>query len=275
MYSELCLECEEGGSLWRNIVAAKYKYDQNSILPKAVNVRNSSWFWRKIVNPAVAIGADFISEVRCVMGNGANIEFWTDHWTELLSLKAYFPRIYGMTIKKIRDLWNDFIQVLNRAVSLVQGVDRLKWLGSNDGIYSSKTYCAKLACVGKAEDSIWKLVWCKFVPPKVLAFVWKVAYQRIPVTSELEKRGVPCIDQSLCSFCNREKETVNHVFCQCDVVWQAWQRWCCLWKVNIVFPMNVKGLLQIGVWANYQWSLLIPVAHDFVRSPESITLGCC
>ncbi|KAE8701957.1 hypothetical protein F3Y22_tig00110503pilonHSYRG00294 [Hibiscus syriacus] len=93
---------EEGGSLWRNIVAAKYKYDQNLILPKAVNVRNSSWIWRNIVNSTVAIGADFISEVRCVMGNGANIEFWTDHWTELLSLKASFPIIYGMTIKKIR-----------------------------------------------------------------------------------------------------------------------------------------------------------------------------
>ncbi|KAE8672120.1 ADP-ribosylation factor-like protein 8B [Hibiscus syriacus] len=137
---------EEGGSLWRNIIVAKNKYDHNSILPKAVNGRNSSWVWRTIVNPTVANETGFMSEVRCMMGNGLNIEFWTDYWTDMPCLKDSFPRVYGLAIKKtgkisefghwvsgvwecnieIRrplfawegTLWDDFIQVLNRAIGI-------------------------------------------------------------------------------------------------------------------------------------------------------------
>ncbi|KAE8699223.1 hypothetical protein F3Y22_tig00110584pilonHSYRG00317 [Hibiscus syriacus] len=93
------------------------------------------------------------------------------------------------------------------------------------------------------EDSIWKVVWCKFVPPKVSGFVWKAEHQRLPVTTELEKRGVLCTDNSFCSFCNRVPETINHVLCHCECVWQVWQRWCSVWHISIVFPLNVKDLL--------------------------------
>ncbi|KAE8718592.1 hypothetical protein F3Y22_tig00110010pilonHSYRG00005 [Hibiscus syriacus] len=133
-------------------------------------------------------------------------------------------------------------KVLNRAVSSVPGKDRLFWSGSPDGSYNMKSYCTKMACVGKLEDPIWKMVWFKCVHPKVSAFVWKTMHQRLPVIIELEKRGVPCTDHPLCLFCNRKSKTINHVLCHRDVIWQVWQRWCSLWKLNIVFPMNVKEL---------------------------------
>ncbi|KAE8703232.1 hypothetical protein F3Y22_tig00110472pilonHSYRG00107 [Hibiscus syriacus] len=114
------------------------------------------------------------------------------------------------------------------------------------------------------EDSIWKVVWCKFVPPKVSGFVWKAVHQRLSVSTEL-------------------------------CVWKVWQSWCSVWQINIVFPYNVKDLLQInkirfqgssflvdqmfilalvqiGVWAKSIWPSLIQSVQDFVRCPDSIVI---
>ncbi|XP_039011423.1 uncharacterized protein LOC120140520 [Hibiscus syriacus] len=207
------------------------------------------------------------------MGNGRRINFWNDHWTEFLSLKVAFPRIYGIAIKKSgaisefgqwvnsdwvwnielrRNLfvwemviWSNFIQVLNRGTVASPGVDRLKWLGSSNGKYNSKTYCIKLETINKSEYHIWNYVWNKFVPPKVAAFVWKTIYQRLPVASELVKRAITCNVNLLCLFYKHTTEDVWHVLCHCDFVWQVWQRWCLLWKVQLVFPMKVRDLLEI------------------------------
>ncbi|KAE8660450.1 hypothetical protein F3Y22_tig00116951pilonHSYRG00169 [Hibiscus syriacus] len=173
------------------------------------------------------------------MGDGTRIDFWVDHWTEVFSLKSSFPRIFTLALKKSgkivefrfwenrvwewkidlrreffeweRAIWSEFLLVLSRAVSLAPGLDRLYWLGATNGWYTPKSFCSKVASAGKMEDSIWKVVWYKFVPPKVSCFVWKTVHQRLPVSTELVKRGVLSSDSSLCSFCNQVPETVNHV----------------------------------------------------------------
>ncbi|XP_039002867.1 uncharacterized protein LOC120129436 [Hibiscus syriacus] len=232
-------------SLWKNVVAAKYNYVQDSIIPNDANVRKFSWIWCSIINPAESCGIVFLSEVKCVMGNGSKIDFWSDNWTELVSLKASFPRLFRIANKKAgkisefghwvngvweweielrrhlfeweKALWSDFMLVLNRAVSAAPCDDKLRWIGSADGSYNAKSFCIQ---------STW------------------VVQQRLPVIIELHKRGIHCSVQSLYVFCNCEQKTVDHVLCHCDVVWKVWQRWCSVWKVNIVFPMKVKGLLE-------------------------------
>ncbi|XP_039069144.1 uncharacterized protein LOC120215560 [Hibiscus syriacus] len=189
------------------------------------------------------------------------------------SLKDSFPRIFVVATRKFdkisdfgrwhhgvwewniqlriplfdweKSTWSDFLSVLNKAVSIFPSKDRLKWSGASHGRYSMKDYCIKLECCGKSKDPIWRLVWFKFAPPKVATFVWKVVHQRIPVTTELQKRGVRSIDQPECVFCKCESESISHVLCHCGVVWQVWQRWCKVWTVNIVIPKNVKQLLQV------------------------------
>ncbi|KAE8661691.1 hypothetical protein F3Y22_tig00113725pilonHSYRG01879 [Hibiscus syriacus] len=120
------------------------------------------------------------------MGNDNKIEFWFDHWTEVVSLKDSFPRIFGISIQKsdkVREfglwnfevwewkielrrvlfdwelvLWNGFLQVSNRAISSTSDVDILKWIGVSDGLYKPKIYCSHVACVGMVEDPLWKMV---------------------------------------------------------------------------------------------------------------------
>ncbi|KAE8706948.1 hypothetical protein F3Y22_tig00110387pilonHSYRG00356 [Hibiscus syriacus] len=125
-----------------------------------------------------------ISDVRCVMGTGHRIDFWNDHWTDFQSLKAVFPRIYGITMKKFCSIsefgysangkwvwnielrhgffewenviWNNFCQVLKSGVSSNPGVDRLKWIGSPNGIYYPKDFCIKLATIGVWANVLWQ-----------------------------------------------------------------------------------------------------------------------
>ncbi|KAE8682609.1 O-Glycosyl hydrolases family 17 protein [Hibiscus syriacus] len=236
----------ENDSLWKRIISAKYNYTPDALIPKVGNSSKSSWVWRAIVKPLVSNEGNLFSDLKCIMGNGAKIDFWNDHWTANFSLKDTFARVFRLAKKQYgnltefgiwengvwvwrielrrnlfvweNSLWSNFLLVLNRAVSSHPTLDRLTWGGSNDGRYTPKSYCLKVATVGKVEDSIWKTVWCKFVPPKISGFVWKAVYQRLPVTSELEKRGVRCNDNYNCSFCNTVPETINHVLCHCDGV---------------------------------------------------------
>ncbi|KAE8726846.1 hypothetical protein F3Y22_tig00005974pilonHSYRG00134 [Hibiscus syriacus] len=166
----------------KKIIVAKYNYDPQAILPSGISVRRSNGLWYDIVRPVLSNESDILVDVRCVMGNGSRIDFWSDHWSEVRSLKVAFPRIYGMTIKKQRkirefgtwvngvwiwrielrcglfsweiSIWNQFNQVINRGVSAVSGFDRLVWLGASNGVYNSKDFCIKMASTGMVQDPI-------------------------------------------------------------------------------------------------------------------------
>ncbi|KAE8665942.1 hypothetical protein F3Y22_tig00112523pilonHSYRG00172 [Hibiscus syriacus] len=183
----------ENDSLWRKIVVAKYNYDHDAILPKTVKYKSSSWVWRSIENPSGSFVSDFLGDLRLVMDNGHNIDFWT----EKISLKSSFPRIFSLVVNKCEKIkeFGCWVLVLNRAVSAEHGRDRVFWSGALDGIYTPKAVCCKVLCEGLLEDPVWKSVWCNLVPPKVAAFVWKAVRLRLSVMVKLAKRGVDCSDQ--------------------------------------------------------------------------------
>ncbi|KAE8703809.1 Detected protein of unknown function [Hibiscus syriacus] len=146
------------------------------------------------------------------MGDGDKIDFWNKHWYEVNSLKDYFPRIFGLAIKKLGKIkefgcWENGVWEWK--------IELLKWVGSADGRFYPKSFYSKVASV------------------------------------ELEKQGVSCAANPLCPFCNRSPESINHVLCHCECVW------------------------QIGMWANALWSSLIPIVQDFACCPESLVIGLC
>ncbi|XP_039048249.1 uncharacterized protein LOC120188950 [Hibiscus syriacus] len=230
---------------------------------------------KNIVNPIASQDGNMNADFSCIMGNGVKINFWNDNWSEMNSLKTSFPIIFGLALKmsgnifefgiwvtdvwvwKIelrrglfeweKALWLNFMEVLNKVVSTVPTINKLNWAGSVDGCYSPKSFFHRASSIGKLEDPIWRDVWCKFVPPKASGFVWKIVHQRLSVISELVKQGVPVSDHSFCSFCHCFPESINHILVQCEAVWHIRQRWCSLWHICMVFPSNVKDLLQGSV----------------------------
>ncbi|KAK8662180.1 hypothetical protein V6N13_091767 [Hibiscus sabdariffa] len=113
------------------------------------------------------------------------------------------------------------------------------WTGSSNGSYSSQIYCEKLSTIGSIADKVWRTVWTGLAPPKVEGLLWKAVPGRIPTLDELAKRGIHRTETNLCAFCSKESETVQHLFCHCEVVWMAWSKWVKLWHNQLVVPSNI------------------------------------
>ncbi|KAK8604824.1 hypothetical protein V6N13_082293 [Hibiscus sabdariffa] len=260
----------ENGSLWRKVVTAKYNLDPSSLWPKLVTGRNVNWIWKDISRP-LSDGSDaFMSQIRFKLGNGRNINFWEDFWTEVPSLKVSFPRIYRIAVKKAgkvyefgaksnrrwvwnielrRDLfswelrlWESFLNILNTAALSLGEVDQLTWIGSATGAYRTMEFCKKVASAGGITDKIWQTVWTGLVPPTVESFIWKVVRGRIPTLIELGKRGCNRAASELCVLCSKEAETVPHLLCHCEVVWKVWSKWLGIWQIEWAIPGSIHQL---------------------------------
>ncbi|KAE8704507.1 hypothetical protein F3Y22_tig00110450pilonHSYRG00503 [Hibiscus syriacus] len=97
---------------------------------------------------------------------GGVVRRWADQihcgWAELLSTYLGLPLEHR---KNSKSLWQPILdkiksrlqswkgkmlsmggrQVLDRAVSVVQGPDRVIWAGAQDGMYNTKAFCLKVA----------------------------------------------------------------------------------------------------------------------------------
>ncbi|KAE8692380.1 hypothetical protein F3Y22_tig00110840pilonHSYRG00213 [Hibiscus syriacus] len=77
-------------------------------------------------------------------------------------------------------------------------------------------------------------------PFKVESLVWRVLQCRVPVRSELRKRGVALPDISF-PFCLLFPETIQHLFFSCAVSWKVWGTFFAMWGISTAFPSDPIG----------------------------------
>ncbi|OMO82752.1 hypothetical protein COLO4_22852 [Corchorus olitorius] len=80
-------------------------------------------------------------------------------------------------------------------------------------------------------------------PPKVEAFIWQAARDRIAVRDFLAARGLIDSEVNICPFCNSDKETVHHLLFSYKFSWTIWSFLLNLWGLNWVMPGNASGFL--------------------------------
>ncbi|XP_039032257.1 uncharacterized protein LOC120167254 [Hibiscus syriacus] len=147
------------------------------------------------------------------------------------------------------NMWDDFIRTLNEAAQGSKEVDVTRWVGEPSGVYTPSSFCSASVLVEDECDNFWSLVWANLTPPKVELLVWRAVLQRLPVRVELEKRGCLNSESCACMLCLKESESVNHLFCRCEVVWRAWSRWCAIWNLHLVCPGDVRSFISSWVGA--------------------------
>ncbi|KAL4323635.1 hypothetical protein GQ457_11G028910 [Hibiscus cannabinus] len=143
--------------------------------------------------------------------------------------------------------WNELVDCLANFSDGVYKVKSMRFLDENS----------------TPSNPLWeKLVWLRLVPPKVEIFMWRVVWGRVPVKVELLKRGVPIIENSLCSLCKNSPETISHLFLFCTGVWRIWMKFCALLGVSTAFPLIPLEFLEAWMWMiqlkNMSWFSLIP-----------------
>lgn len=169
------------------------------------------------------------------------MSFWLYLWTGTELLGHKFRRLYNVAANKEatvadmgdqengswvwrgcwrRDLFQWEEQLLQELWNMVQqvqvkdsGADRWFWRLESSGVYSVKTsYKAIMQSGVVPADKFFSHVWSKLWPPKVAAFAWRVALDRIPMLVNLEKRGIGQVQGVPCTGCQLYRETTTHSF---------------------------------------------------------------
>lgn len=128
------------------------------------------------------------------------------------------------------DLVCELLSLLNRCNLQSHGADRWTWCTARQTTYSTKQGYEVL--MGRRIDEAdrdleWpRLVWNKWSPKNINAFVWKLIYERVPVRTNLKKRNIiHAAVTSLCPLCDaNEEESVEHLFLKCDFAGLVWKK---------------------------------------------------
>ncbi|XP_071714035.1 uncharacterized protein [Rutidosis leptorrhynchoides] len=101
-----------------------------------------------------------------------------------------------------------------------------------------------------------------FVPKKVEIFVWRAKRERIPVLSELDKRGID-LHSTLCPLCESHVESISHALLSCEharEIWRKTREWWGFDSANLAFDNFLCGLapsscseLGVKVWQAVEW----------------------
>ncbi|CAN1781841.1 Putative ribonuclease H protein At1g65750 [Linum perenne] len=86
------------------------------------------------------------------------------------------------------------------------------------------------------------VVWSKVVPTKVQGFTWMVWHKKIASLDNLQKRGM--ILTNWCVLCERDAESVDHLFLRCPFSSAVWDRVSS--KLSLFGPRvdNIRGLFE-------------------------------
>ncbi|KAL4318179.1 hypothetical protein GQ457_18G008490 [Hibiscus cannabinus] len=207
----------EPNSLWRRVIHSRYEANSQSLLPVNLKRHNKSWLWRNICAKLDSADTCFLENVRFVVGDGRNIQFWSDHWIGNTTLMNSHPRIFALACRKsgavadfgsvsegvwtwninLRrnlfdweiEVWESFANILMSFKSNSCVPDSIRWKPNSNGSFSAKSCYETLALNGASKDEIWRLVWSSIAPPKVTAFAWRAVHGRIPTRVELFRRA--------------------------------------------------------------------------------------
>jgi hypothetical protein len=103
---------------------------------------------------------------------------------------------------------------------------------------------------GPNELRVFKKLWRSSAPSKVIAFAWKVLWNRIPTKVNLALRGIQVDGGRVdCGHCIGKEEVASHLFLTCDFAFEVWTkigRWL---GFTIVLPNNLFTLFEYFVGA--------------------------
>lgn len=174
------------------------------------NKSSESHGWKSIL-----IGRDLIkSKSGWLVGNGAQIDLWTDPWLNISQQKRLMgpPSERSMNLKvsclinrdgndwdldKIREIC-PFAerQILKIKISRPGALDKLCWMGTKDVEFSTKSgYHAAFADsndAGRFEQAgNWNQeVWNLRTAPKIKMLIWKALRGALPMGTRLEERHI-------------------------------------------------------------------------------------
>lgn len=139
----------------------------------------------------------------------------------------------------------DICKLINDVpISIVPDMsDKLIWVPSSSGELLAKEAFQFMRPRLPSLD--WgKLIWSKFIIPRISLHSWKVLRGRVLSEDLLQRRGI--VLASRCVLCGRDGESsLPHIFLTCSFVASLWNNWACLFELGSL-PQNLVDLIYYG-----------------------------
>jgi ribonuclease HI len=210
---------------------------------------------------------DICSNSSWQVGNGELINFWLDPWCgEPLVLALNIPQhLHPLLKAKVTHFienrsWKipaclllayPALQSLtdSTTIPLIEKEDKLFWKHSHDGDLTMKDSYS-FHCPASQLLSWTKIIWNVSIPPSKSMVVWRSLQHKLPTDASLALRG--CHLPSMCSLCETEMESNEHLFLTCRYAQNIWNWLGSRLNVNCQF----NELVEAFKLCNSRWSPL-------------------
>ncbi|GKC42947.1 reverse transcriptase domain, reverse transcriptase zinc-binding domain protein, partial [Tanacetum coccineum] len=212
----------EGNAFWVKVIRSIYGSDGGLGSVSTMKEACGCGVWGDIVRVGLdldKLGIGFINSFCRRVGDGWDTYFWADRWRGDMCFKDRFTRLYHLDSRKeakvaekgewVEGIWKwkwewvreprgrangeveDLISVLGDFAISCDCRDSWTWLLEDKGRFTVKALSKMMDNKYlHEEDSRQETVWNKIVPKKVNIFIWRALKGRLPVRSELDKRGI-------------------------------------------------------------------------------------
>lgn len=111
------------------------------------------------------------------------------------------------------------------------------------------------------RNPFWSKVWNNILIPKVNMFFWLASHNSILTIDNLIRRGLKFPNR--CELCQKEGESVDHLFFHCSFTREIWCKMWEKWKINWVMKKSIKDII-------WQWNY--PTKCQIIKNLWSLTL---
>ncbi|XP_057774812.1 uncharacterized protein LOC130993791 [Salvia miltiorrhiza] len=179
--------------------------------------------------------AELVNNSYAYVGSGDYTLFWIDNWLgyKLVDKLAVPSFMHCYLTQSVADyffdgVWHftaDFIEsfpdIVYDILILPVGndTDTRFWKHSLRGEVSAALAFA--AHSHRFPSVSWgKWLWAPFIPVRRSLVCWRIIHRRLPTLDCLIRNGLTA--PNWCSLCQRDSETIDHIFWSCDAVRSAW-----------------------------------------------------
>ncbi|XP_071688255.1 uncharacterized protein [Rutidosis leptorrhynchoides] len=208
--------------------------------------------WKNILIAGTHIqelGVDFKESFIIKVNKRSQLSFWDSKWLINGKLKTKFPRLFLLDSDKdarivdrvhesdsgitVTSCWSrqPSGRTLGELSELQQhvsgycfeetGHDTCSWALSHNGIFTLRSLSLILDDLSIANTYVEETMCNNLVPKKVEIFVWRLCKKRLPVKTELDKRGID-LHSVRYLLCDDDLETVEHSFIFCKCAMEVW-----------------------------------------------------
>ncbi|GJX75501.1 reverse transcriptase domain-containing protein [Tanacetum coccineum] len=200
-------------------------------------------------------GTEFTYALRFQFTASNNEAFWEDSWKGNVPLKTLYSRIYAFEAEINISVAAKFVlpsfcsslrriprggveqNQLSELLAILEGLvlpnmlDRWSWSLSGSGEFSVSSI-RKLIDDHTLKAISSKTRWIKIVPIKINIHAWRVKLDNLPTRLNLSRRSMD-LDSIFCLNCNLAVESTDHIFFQCSLVKEIYNKIAHWWDIDM------------------------------------------